>query len=522
MKNRKTNRTFQIAAIFVTIIGLVFGVLIYRVQRNYLATKGIKAPNIISLILNRTTPDEITRLGELSENQLMQKIVDAINERLTTSEVYDSIPNFQLNSLSFEVFDQYITALRKTTKQSELVFLPMTASEKKEIQGSIERIAPELAVTTDLASFYWMKPIGSFNIGSKLPILLAKNDDGFTYLSGHWVRASLDVYNYSKLYFTAIANKDVDTLSSIETSGSDDASLRRNKAEKVVAYYNNAIVGGLENYEILSWRMDLIIYRQKLLPTAQQSGSASSNYIRSYRFLNDDLGSQPSDTRLVYVLATAENNYQVRDLIPQDFSESDFSLNIGDGQTLKPGDFVNSAELQSIFGEVLSMQETKTSVPAIGAIYTVLYNDAHVVLKTVNLSADGSFTAVLDNLTLLSPEYSISKHALHPGDKIEAILAAYPFVDLLSYNVVDQNGRYYTNYVIREKEIKAIVIGLLSESQVELGVLFNRDLYNTTEGIPTPAPTLTPTPTPTPTPMPTSTPTPIPSPSPMPETSATT
>lgn len=513
MKVGKNKRFFQVAASLVTVLALFVGFFTYKIQRDYLVSKGLPVPNVITSLFNQDNSNENVRLGELSANQLMQKLIDACSNRVSTIEVYQSIPNAQLNNINFERFDQYISALRKATKQSELSFWPMSSDERIETQKTIANITADLSELTEKAGYYWVKPL-SGSSSAKLPILLAKNSEGSYSFSGAWVRSCLAIYNYSKLYFSTISNEDSSSLSAIVTSGSDAQQVRELKANRTLNFYKQVMFGPVDSYEILSWRMDLMIFRQKILP--QYNGKTNANYINRYDALDAGLGPQESNTRLVYVIATAANEYQVRDLIPQDFSEEDFQVRLGNQEILKPGDFVSSDSLVAAFGEILSMQETKTSASLGNSSYTLLFNNVHLILKNVSYSDTKNFSAVIDKITLLSPDYQIAETGIHLGNRVDDLLKAYPFLDLYAYVAVDQNGKYFCNYVIREGEIKAIVVGLLSGSRSELGNLFSRDLLNTSEGIPTPAPTLSPTPTPSPSPTPT------PSPSPVPTTSSTT
>ncbi len=499
MKKVRNKRFFTVAASLVTVLALLTGVLIYKLQRDYLSSKGLPVPNPLAALFKEEA-NETARLGELTANQLMQKLIDASSNRASTMEVYQSIPSTQLDDLSFESFDQYISALRKVMNQSELSFWPMSSDERSATQKTIIRISDDLAKKTETAAFYWVKPLSG--TAKKLPIFLAKNAEGSYYLSGPWIRSCLSIYNYGKFYFSTVRNEDTESLGAIVTSGSNDQEVRTLKAKRTLSYYRQVLFGQMDAYEILTWRMDLMIIRQKILP--QYNGKSGAQYINKYEELDLGLGPQLSNTRLVYVIATAEGEYQVRDLIPHDFKTEDFRVLLKNEYTLMPGDLVSSESLINAFGQILSMKVTNNSSSvANNASYTLLFNNAHLLLKNVSFDGENNFTAVLDNITLLSAAYPIEASSLHVGQNVDDLLRVYPFLDMYSYVAVDQNGKFFANYVIREGEIKAIVVGLLSSGPSGLGKLFTPDLQNTSEGIPTPAPTMSPTPIPPPKPSPT-------------------
>ena len=68
-------------------------------------------------------------LSSLSDTQLVQKILDAVQPEANVQAIYDSIPIYQLNGLTYEEFSTYTTLLASISSDQLDTFSPVTSRE---------------------------------------------------------------------------------------------------------------------------------------------------------------------------------------------------------------------------------------------------------------------------------------------------------------------------------------------------------------------------------------------------------
>ncbi len=138
----------------------------------------------------------------------------------------------------------------------------MTFSERSTTVAEMLRHDPQHAAFLEQASFHWFESHNAQNELIRIPIILSVNEAGQSYLSREWVRACLELRNFSTLYFGAMLDLNSEAALRLTYSLSDDPAIQEQKTQELMDYYFNHVQADeITPAEIISLRMDAITYR---------------------------------------------------------------------------------------------------------------------------------------------------------------------------------------------------------------------------------------------------------------------
>ena len=401
-------------------------------------------------------------LGHLQESQLVRLICTAVNEAEQPEEVYRAIPRDQRGGLSYEDFIQYIGILRDEFKTETLSCVPLSTQRKAEVWKEIQAALPTEAERFDSAQFYVLS--ATLNDQTQGQALLPLSwEEGRPCLMADWIKRQLQLYYYAQFYFERCAREDVETLATMMDSalpGQND--LVREKAQRTIDFYRDSIQGQIGDYQLETWNMANIRYRQRL------GAQTTSSYYR-YRYMD--------------LYLSQDGRYILRDAIPQKLADKDFSLQSEQGG-LRPGQTLSQDKLRGFFGELLMMKLEKADLPASRNSMLALYNDVHVRLSSLkNYSEEKrTFSGVVQSFFLMGQDSGRLQSGVYVGMPVSELLALYPFVDVQDYQVVDDSGRFL-DFVVQNGRVAAVRVGRGRVNPARR-TLLRTDLQNSSEVLP--------------------------------------
>lgn len=199
-------------------------------------------------------------LASNSSNDILQRILESINGHEVEEQYYD-FRRGQLDDISLEEYQLYINLLRDMIGQEVETFSSMSFSERRTTIESIMNHDAKYEDFLNTASFFWLEYTHAGSL-ERIPIILSIADDGQSYLSREWVRSSLELRNFSKLYFAAIFDENINTVKQLTFSEIEDESIKDEKVRYLMDFYNDYVKNAdVSNESIVSLRMDQIQFR---------------------------------------------------------------------------------------------------------------------------------------------------------------------------------------------------------------------------------------------------------------------
>lgn len=179
------------------------------------------------------TSSAVTAPG-LTQFQLVQKLVDAIAGRSDGETIYESIPRQQLDSLSYEEFQQYIDVLAGILANQPTSFVPMALSERDQQITSMIQHGENWRELAEHSLFFWLETARTPDTGERFGIAIQVRADQQPYLARDWVTHAVDLYKYAQIYIQAIRDSNVPLVASMLYCGIADDEVRQLKAGNIL------------------------------------------------------------------------------------------------------------------------------------------------------------------------------------------------------------------------------------------------------------------------------------------------
>ncbi len=195
----------------------------------------------------------------LSETELARLIANAINSEDAVADSYAKIPSNQLDGLSYSVFYEYCSILRKASKVHGTAdsFRILDKSESDRYFDMIDHNTDDMFQTIDqygdmdVVELCYSKDKSMFS--SPVRFTIAKNGDT-SFVASRYIAESMLAYSYINHYFEMIDDNNVDALEAIiKTSYDQDVyygSVIYEKANCIVDYYKHKVKTVLNDYEL--------------------------------------------------------------------------------------------------------------------------------------------------------------------------------------------------------------------------------------------------------------------------------
>ena len=196
---------------------------------------------------------------DLSESELARLVTNAIMDGRNVSSCFSNIPESQLDGLSFSVFSEYVSILRKSSEAHGTVsaFRILNASEKEAYFNSIDADSGEDYQTLDqYGEMDVVELCYSKDKDAKAPpvrFTIAKKGDSYS-IAGEYINDSMFAYAYLNHYFDMIDEENVDGLEAvIKSTYKSDIYLNsvvHAKAEYICDYYMHKVKTHSDDYEL--------------------------------------------------------------------------------------------------------------------------------------------------------------------------------------------------------------------------------------------------------------------------------
>lgn len=169
-------------------------------------------------------PLSLNTKGQVDDLGLVQALAAGISDPSLIPEIYESMSQPMLDGLSFEQFRQYIMALRPTGQERILSYERLEPATAEALQHSIVLREPQLANVAAHSKFfslaYERKAVTRKDKEASCLLAVQVREDGSAYVAKPWATAVVRLRDFSQLYFDALQNHDLDSLSFLLEIGS--------------------------------------------------------------------------------------------------------------------------------------------------------------------------------------------------------------------------------------------------------------------------------------------------------------
>lgn len=379
-------------------------------------TAGLTGCKFIGNITNGFTASNNT----LSGAELARLMANAILNEKSVGDCYEKVPDSQLNGLSYTVFSEYCSILRKCSLEHGTAdsFRVLSSEEKQAYFASIDQYGAE-----DIQS---VEKYGDLEIvelcystdkkPSAAPVrfAVAKNGDSYS-LAGQYITDSMLAYSYINHYFDMIDDGNIDGLEAIIKSSYDSDiymnSVIREKANYLVEYYMKKVKSSKNNYRILLVSPTHVIYE---IPEV----------------FSDDGDSIVS--KRVELFLRQNGTFSINDKVPVLLDEIRLSRE-GLSTKLRMGSTYTAGEIYKLLGEPIF----------------VAYDPGQVIMTyngmTIRLDAEISENHQWSSGRLVSVvlrndnEFSLGED-LYVGMNVSELLLIYPMFDECEFTGSFENG----------------------------------------------------------------------------------
>lgn len=261
--------------------------------------------------------------------------------------------------------------------------------------------------------------------------MIQKNIQGEPYLSRDWVTRSINIYDYSNLYFSVLENGNVDELSLLVWSDIEDPSVREYKAEKLIQYYQNREFDFDASMSVTSIRMDEIAFEQRF--DAMSGG---------------DTDEMDYSQRTISIISPGKDVFEVIDEAPMTLEKTDQIIYAGENELFGVGEYVYSDHLTELIGapdEVIRHPlpdwiEYPDDTEAM--LVDVQYPNFTLQVIGYSPADDDRWEGVVRTVSLLRPGVRTGS-GIEIGSETKELLLRYPFMDQHGYSIYDSRVELY-------------------------------------------------------------------------------
>lgn len=371
-------------------------------------------------------------LSSLSDTQLVQKILDAVQPEADVQAIYDSIPIYQLNGLTYEEFSTYTALLASLSGDRLDTFSPMTTSERENIQDQMSRRSYTFHDIAFNSNFFWLERSAATDATLRVPFPVQWSIQNEPYLSRTWINGCVDLYAYGRYYLGVLKTNDAEQLSWLLPDQAQQPAIRLEKAKRLLSFYSQYDVDFDRDVKVTSLRMDELTLRIELssLPSEVQAGA--------YLKLNRDMN----------IISRGENRYRVVDFVPQALTDADFTVRHYGEAIFAAGDYVKSSDIYAKWGR--PQREASQALPAWinydgnAQLIDVFYPGMTLQVIGIQYTGDEKpgWEGFVRSAVLYSPAEQTAA-GVHPGMSYADLMARYPFIDVLDFTMRDQTRELY-------------------------------------------------------------------------------
>lgn len=357
-------------------------------------------------------------LNSLSETELARLMTNAILSERNVADCYNKLPSSQLNGLSYSMFSEYCSILRKCSQEHGTAdsFRILNETEKNQYFALIDGSDNEFRsvdVYGDMDVIELSYSQDKNPEASPVRFTIAKNGDKYA-MAGQYITDSMLAYSYINHYFDMIDDGNIDGLEAIIKSTYDSDiymnSVIYAKANYIADYYMLKVKSNTEEYQLKLFSPTHITY---VIPEVFNGDG-------------DSIFSKTVELRL-----QNDGSFFVQDDIPVVINELRF---FGDGESkLRMGSSYTKEEIIALLGEpvIVSYDE---------GIVILTYSGMTIRLDA-DLDKDNNWTSGrLSSVVLRKDDRFTIGEELFIGMNISELLLIYPMFDECDFTASFQNG----------------------------------------------------------------------------------
>lgn len=388
---------------------------------------------------------------DVSKQELARLVSSAIMDKENVADSYSSIPDNQLDGMSYSVFYQYCDILREMSSRHGKItaFRFLSDEETARFYADADKKAGKNAISMkSYTGLTIVELIYKEDYDKTNPCRFAlQYKDGAYVLAGDYASKAVEAYDYISHYFKMISDSNTAGLESIiKPMLKDDiyiSSVVTSKATCLIDFYKQRVKSPVREYKLKTFLPTLVSY--EIPETVDASGeSVISRTVNLYR--------------------KQDGVFYIEDTFVSKGEEVSFCLN--GTPALSCGQTYSKTEIQSLFGEPVIEMINSSDNKGLAEI-TLAFNGVMLHFEGTS-TADGSWNSgrlvaifIYDNG---SPAPTFDGK-LFVGMNISELLLVYPMIDETGYvyTYETEGGTYKLEFDFDEnKNVKKIRLGEVS------------------------------------------------------------
>ena len=380
-----------------------------------------------------------TAYTNLSEQELARLVINAIADSTQVADSFSTIPDPQLDGLTYTAFYEYVgilrnvssshgkaTSFRILSEEEEDAYFAQAQDkdfEMKSLEEYGELDVIEICYEDDADPLYPCR------------FVLREREDGSYSLAGDYVADSIVAYDYVSHYFTMIEDKNTDALSAIIGPIYPESlyisSVISSKADFVIDYYKLKVMSNVDDYKLgfLSPVMVTFVIPETL-----------------------DIDNVSVKTHKVSLFVATDGSTFIKDVIPSNDGDQLFLCKEGE-KLVTCGEVYTMQDVIDLLGYPVSAVADGTVADSytddngvLHLMYEIVLNFDGVSLKFKIEYDDYSHTewsGKLESMRLYrSSDYTVSD-IVYQGMNMSELLLIYPMIDefgfVYSYEYEDED-----------------------------------------------------------------------------------
>ena len=357
-------------------------------------------------------------LNSLSETELARLMTNAILSDRNVADSYNKLPASQLNGLSYSMFSEYCSILRKCSQEHGTAdsFRILNENDKNQYFAAIDGTDNDfqtLDVYGDMDVVELCYSDDKNPSASPVRFTIAKNGDKYA-MAGQYITDSMLAYSYINHYFDMIDDGNIDGLEAIIKSTYDSDiymnSVIYAKANYIADYYRMKVKSNVVDYELKLFTPTHITY---VIPEVF-SGDGESIF-----------------SKKVELRLQRDGSFSVQDNIPVVINELRF---FGDGESkLRMGSTYTKDDIIALLGEPVIVSYDENNV--------ILTYSGMTIRLNAELNKENEWTSGrLSSIVLRKDDRFTIGEELFIGMNVSELLLIYPMFDECDYTASFQNG----------------------------------------------------------------------------------
>lgn len=192
----------------------------------------------------------------LNEVESVRTLILAMDNTDKIESIWQHIPARQRSEISLSLFVSYVRLLNQVLRNDVVSFVQATADETEAIRLNVSRAVPSLSEEADRSSFWYITTLGSDNQQDRFAVSINKTEEGVPYFSSAWLAKQSFLYDYIRLYFSALEEKNSAALFDLlhQHQNPNLTSYKQaiqNRVSGLLAYYDEFTPMQLRSYRII-------------------------------------------------------------------------------------------------------------------------------------------------------------------------------------------------------------------------------------------------------------------------------